>query len=244
MEIHVSPDKKSCGLAAANKGGELLRRAIAEAGRAAVVIAAGASQFDFLEALTGEPDIDWSKATVYQPVEYLGLGEDHPASFRRRLNERLLSLVHPGAVHLINGQNPDPQAECDRLKKIISADRIDVAFVGLGENGCLGLGDHPADPESGEPYIVVALDKAYRTRQYEDGWFPTLADAPRAAVAMTEDQIMKAKAVVCTAPGERKAGAVRDCFEGKVDPARPASRLQRRRDAFIFLDEYSASLMD
>ena len=185
MQIHVSPDKRSCGLAAANKGGELLRRAIDENGKAAFIVATGASQFDFLEALTGEPDIDWSKTTMYHLDEYIGLGEDHPASFRRYLNERLISIVHPGVVHLVNGQNPDPRAECDRLKKIIAAERIDVAFIGIGENGHLAFNDPPADFETEEPYIVVTLDEACRNQQYGEGWFPTLADVPRTAISMS-----------------------------------------------------------
>lgn len=244
MQIHVSPDKKSCGLAAANKGGELLRRAIAENGKAAFIVATGASQFDFLEALTGEPDIDWSKTTMYHLDEYIGLGEDHPASFRRYLNERLISIVHPGVVHLVNGQNPDPRAECDRLKKIISAERIDVAFIGIGENGHLAFNDPPADFETEEPYIVVTLDEACRNQQYGEGWFPSLADVPRTAISMSMRQIMKSEAIVCTVPDERKARAVKDCFEGEVSPMHPASLLRKHGNAFIFLDEDSASLMD
>lgn len=244
MQIHVSPDKRSCGLAAANKGGELLRRAIDENGKAAFIVATGASQFDFLEALTGEPDIDWSKTTMYHLDEYIGLGEDHPASFRRYLNERLISIVHPGVVHLVNGQNPDPRAECDRLKKIIAAERIDVAFIGIGENGHLAFNDPPADFETEEPYIVVTLDEACRNQQYGEGWFPTLADVPRTAISMSMRQIMRSEAIVCTVPDARKAKAVKDCFEGEVSPMHPASLLRTHRDAFIFLDEDSASLMD
>lgn len=136
--------------------------------------------------------------------EYIGLPENHPASFRRYLRELLIDLVHPGTVHLIQGDVEDPYAECKRLNAIISAETIDVAFVGIGENGHLAFNDPPADFDTRDPYIVVGLDEACRKQQMGEGWFSSIDDVPRRAISMSIQQIMKAQAIMCAVPDRRK----------------------------------------
>jgi glucosamine-6-phosphate deaminase len=143
-------------------------------GRAAFVAATGVSQFEFLDALTSVPDIDWARTTMFHLDEYVGLSETHPASFRRYLKERLIARVHPGVVHLIEGDAPDPQEECRRLNRLIAGHEIDVSFVGIGENGHLAFNDPPADFEVEDGYIVVELDEACRRQQLGEGWFASL----------------------------------------------------------------------
>ena len=243
MEIRIDKDKRECGIAAADKAEEVLKETLAEKGRACFVVATGASQFDFLESLTSRQGIDWPRTTMFHLDEYIDIPEDHPASFRRYLRERLIDLVHPGTVHLVDGQNPDPRAECGRLKELISRETIDAAFIGIGENGHLAFNDPPADFETEEPYILVELDEACRRQQLGEGWFPTLEDVPTKAISMSMRQIMKAETIICTVPDERKARAVKDCFEGEVSPRRPASLLMEHGRAFLYLDRGSASLL-
>ncbi len=244
MEIFVFPTKLEMAQASAARAAALLREAIQRRGHATFVAATGASQFEFLEALTGMPDIDWSKTTMFHLDEYIGLPETHPASFRRYLRERLIDRVHPGEVYLIQGDAPDPQAECARLNRLIARYEIDVAFVGIGENGHLAFNDPPADFETEDPYIVVELDEACRRQQLGEGWFRSLAEVPRRAISMSIRQIMRSRAIVCTVPDRRKAQAVRDCLTGEVTPLHPASVLQRHERAYIYLDAEAASLLD
>ena len=190
MDIRVLPDKPALGAAAAADAAAALREAIAARGEAHVIAATGASQFEFLEALTRTPDIDWKKTTFFHLDEYVGLPDTHPASFRRYLRERLADRVHPGTFHFVNGDAPDPAAECRRLGALIAARPIDVAFVGIGENGHLAFNDPPADFETQEPYLVVELDEACRRQQLGEGWFPTLDDVPRRAISMSVAQIL------------------------------------------------------
>jgi len=243
MEIHKAATKKETSQAAARLAAATLNQAIQTNGKACFVAATGASQFDFLEALTADPSIDWSKTTMFHLDEYVGLPETHPASFRRYLRERLVDIVRPGTVHFIQGDRDNPQAECDRLNRRISQGAVDVAFVGIGENGHLAFNDPPADFETEAPYIVVNLDEACRKQQVGEGWFVGVNDVPGQAISMSIRQIMKAKVIVCTVPDKRKAQAVRDCLEGDVTPERPASILQRHPNAHIFLDADSASLL-
>ncbi len=244
MDISVFPDGAEMGQAAAAKAAELLKDAITRKGQATFVAATGASQFDFLEALTSAPGVDWASTTMFHLDEYVGLPEDHPASFRRYLKERLIGRVHPGTVHLIQGDAPDPVAECRRINRLIAAHPVDVAFVGIGENGHLAFNDPPADFEAEDPTIIVELDEACRRQQLGEGWFNSLDDVPRRAISMSVKQIMKARAIVCTVPERRKAQAVRDCFTGDVTPLHPASILRQHEQAYVFLDTDAASLLE
>lgn len=241
MKIYILNSKENMGKAAAEKAAEILRKAIKEKGKANFIAATGASQFEFLDHLTKITSLDWGKTTMFHLDEYIGLSEDHPASFRRYLQERLISKVHPGKVFLIAGDAPDPEEECERLNDIISQYEIDVAFVGIGENGHLAFNDPPADFETEKPYIIVELDTACRRQQLGEGWFNSLEEVPQKAISMSVKQIMKAKNIICTVPDKRKAQAVKDCFGGEeISPYYPASILKRHDHCYVFLDEQSA----
>jgi glucosamine-6-phosphate deaminase len=241
MKIEVFKSKAECGAAAADRAAEVLRKAIADKGRASFVVATGASQLDFLKALTAIEGIDWGLTTLYHLDEYIGFNPDHPASFRRYLKQRLVDVVHPGTVNFIQGEAADTAAECRRISAIISEDRIDVAFVGIGENGHLAFNDPPADFDTEAPYIVVELDDACRRQQLGEGWFASLDEVPTAAISMSIRQIMKSEQIICTVPDERKARAVKQCFEGEISPLHPASILRSHPRAFVYLDEAAAS---
>jgi glucosamine-6-phosphate deaminase len=243
VKIEVFKTKAECGEAAADRGAEILKQAIAAKGRASFIVATGASQFDFMEALTGKAGIEWPKTTMYHLDEYIGIADDHPASFRRYLKERLVDVVQPGTVHFINGEAADPASECRRMSNIIAQDIIDVAFVGIGENGHLAFNDPPANFDTGVPFIIVELDDACRQQQFGEGWFGSLEDVPATAISMSIQQIMKSDTVICTVPDKRKALAVKQCFEGEISPMHPASILRKHANAFVYLDEPAASLL-
>ncbi|MFO7934394.1 MAG: deoxyribodipyrimidine photo-lyase [Bacteroidales bacterium] len=176
--------------------------------------------------------------------EYAGITEEHPASFRKYLMERFIRRVPAlSAYHLIDGSRLEPLEECERLNRIISDHQIDVALVGIGENGHLAFNDPPADFETEDPYILVELDEACRKQQLGEGWFESLEEVPGRAITMSIKQIMKSGHIICSVPDKRKAEAVRDCLEKPVSPLRPASILQEHPSCSIFLDRDSASLL-
>jgi glucosamine-6-phosphate deaminase len=241
MKIDLGATKDEMGRSAARAGATYIRRALETHGEATIIVATGASQFEMLRYLVAEPDIDWSNVTGFHLDEYVGMREAHPASFRRYLRERFVErLPSPiGAFHYINGET-DPEAECDRLRSLISRVAVDVAFVGIGENGHLAFNDPPADFETEEPYLVVELDEACRRQQLGEGWFGSLEEVPRRAISMSVRQILKSGAIVCTVPDERKADAVARTLKGPVTPDVPASILQTHSDCVLYLDAHSA----
>ena len=243
MEIKITNNPAELGQTAGKSGTELLRNAIAQKGFANMILATGTSQFETLNQLVAEPDIDWSKVTVFHLDEYISLPITHPASFRKYLKERFISKVSKlKGVNLIDGE-VDPAAECERLSALIVAHPIDVAFVGIGENGHLAFNDPPADFETEKPYIVVELDEACRKQQLGEGWFPSLEAVPTKAISMSIRQILKSKAIVCSVPDLRKAQAVKNTIENSVSNLFPATALQLHSDCTCFLDIDSASLL-
>jgi len=243
MRISVQEDSAEMAKAAAEVAAQILRDAIARKGNAAFIAATGASQMDFLRHLTAAPGIAWPRTAMFHLDEYIGFPADHPASFRRYLRERLTSKVPIGAAHFIETDAPNLRQEIERLNALLRATAVDVAFVGIGENGHLAFNDPPADFETGLPYIPVILDEECRHQQFGEGWFASLADVPKVAISMSVRQIMKSANIVCTVPDERKAKAVRTCIEGDVGPMAPASILREHAACALFLDRNSAQLL-
>lgn len=242
IEIHHHETKADNGKAAAALGAAAIRRTLAEKGRATVVIATGASQFEMLEALVAAPDIDWSKVTAFHLDEYIGMPETHPASFRKYLKERFTGkLPTLGAFHFIAGDAPDLTAELARVNALLDAHPIDVMFAGIGENGHLAFNDPPADFTSTVAYKVVELEERCRRQQFGEGWFPTFDDVPTEAISMTVQRILSSRLIVLTVPDERKAEAVQHVLEGPVTNMWPASILQQHPACHAFLDRAAAS---
>jgi glucosamine-6-phosphate deaminase len=241
MEIIISENKKLLGKAAARKGAELIRHAISNRGKSNIIVATGASQFEMFDELVKE-DIDWSLVTGFHLDEYIGLADNHPASFRKYLKNRFVELVSIKEFNYVNG-NIEPSIECSRLGREIRIHPIDVAFVGIGENAHLAFNDPPADFETDEPYLVVKLDEDCRRQQMGEGWFNTIEDVPEKAISMSIKQILKSKFIICSVPDLRKAEAIKKTVEGSVTPANPASILRNHEAVWLFLDKDSSSML-
>jgi glucosamine-6-phosphate deaminase len=244
MKIVKSATKKELGQKAAAHAAELIRRAINKTGRANVIVATGASQFEMLENLVKEPDIAWHSVVCFHLDEYVGMPITHKASFRKYLWERFVSrLTLPlGAFHYVNGEG-DPESECERLGRVIKDHPIDVALVGIGENAHLAFNDPPADFKTERAYVVVSLDEACRKQQLGEGWFASLGEVPRQAISMSCRQIMKSRAIIASVPDARKANAVKASVHGPIQPEVPSSILQGHEDCTIYVDQQSGALV-
>ena len=254
LQIKILDNKKALGRAAAEHAAESLRAALRENGAARIVAATGASQFEFLDSLTSAADIDWSRVELFHLDEYVGLPVTHPASFRKYILERIILKTRIGLktgighktgitqYHLLDGEG-DPQEVAKRVGSELISRPIDIAFVGIGENGHLAFNDPPADFASEEPYLVVQLDEACRRQQVNEGWFSQLADVPMRAISMSIRQILRAKEIIAVVPEARKARAVPACLEEEISPMAPASALRNHANATLYLDRDSAALV-
>jgi glucosamine-6-phosphate deaminase len=242
MVIKIYEDKTALGRAAAVEAAVSLRKAIQEGGRARIIAATGASQFEFLEALTALPGIEWPRVEMFHLDEYIGLPASHPASFRKYLLERLIHKTGISKYHFLEGDGDVPKT-VRKVAAELTAAPIDVAFVGIGENGHLAFNDPPADFQTEEPYLIVDLDEACRRQQVGEAWFADLADVPKRAISMSVRQILKSAEIIAIVPEARKAQAVKSCFEGEISPLAPASILRTHANTTVFLDKLSAALL-
>ncbi len=243
MEVRAFTTKEEMGRAAASCAAGVINQAAEDRGEAHLVLATGASQFEMLSSLVVR-EVDWSRVTVFHLDEYVGLPLAHPASFRRYLRGRFAAKVPTlRKFHYIDGEAADPASECRRLGDLIKSVRIDLACIGIGENGHIAFNDPPADFTAEEPYIVVELDEACRRQQVGEGWFSSLDEVPERAISMSVRQIMKGSCIVSTVPDRRKARALKNALEGEVVDTVPASILQRHPDCRLFADEPALSLL-
>lgn len=243
MLLKVFSDKTSLGRAAAEQAATTIRRAIEEEGQARIIAATAASQLEFLNALTQAKDIDWTKVEAFHLDEYVELPMTHPGSFRKMLMEQLVGKTGITRYHLLDGDTADPSSSVREVAKQIASAPIDIAFLGIGENGHIAFNDPPADFKTEEPYILVNLDEACRQQQVGEAWFADISQVPKQAISMSARQILKAKEILAVVPDRRKAQAVKACFEGEISPMAPASILRRHPNATVYLDTNSASLL-
>lgn len=236
-------DPSTLARMAAEHAAAAIRKSIAERNRCRIVLATGTSQFAFLDALTSTAGLDWNKVEAFHLDEYVGMPITHPASFRKILLDRVINKVGISKYWFIQGDASDLSFALNDVGRKLSSAPIDLAFVGIGENGHVAFNDPPADFETEEPYIVVELDEACRQQQVGEGWFSDISHVPRKAISMSVRQIIKARQIIAVVPEGRKARAVKLCFEGEISPLAPASILRRHANATVYLDEDSAALL-
>ena len=242
MVIKIYEEKVSLARAAAEQAAISLRNAIQNNGGARIIAATGASQFEFLDALTAMPGIVWARVEMFHLDEYVGLPVSHPASFRKYLLERLIRKTGITKYHFLRGDGNVPEV-VRSVGAELTAASVDIAFVGIGENGHLAFNDPPADFQTEEPYIIVDLDEPCRRQQVGEGWFTSLSEVPTQAISMSVQQILKAKEILSVVPDARKAQAVKSCLEGEVTPLAPASILRKHSNTTVFLDKLSSALL-
>jgi len=221
-----------------------IRRALQEKGECSIILATGTSQLTMLDALVKDHDIDWTKVEVFHLDEYVGIPETHKASFRKYLRERFADRV-PGlrSFHYIKADADDLSKEIARLSDLISSKNIDVACIGIGENGHLAFNEPPANLDTKEPYLIVRLDEACRRQQVGEGWFDDLTEVPMQAISMSIPQILKSECIICTVPDKRKAEAVRMAVTAPIDPIHPCASLRMHKNCYLMLDHSAASLI-
>lgn len=243
MLLKVFNDRNVLGQAAAEQASTAMRRALAQRGHARIIAATAASQLEFLDALTRTSEIAWPRVEVFHLDEYIGLPVTHPGSFRKMLLEQLVRKTGIVNYHLLDGDAADPSEVVRRVGEFLASGPVDIAFLGIGENGHIAFNDPPADFQTEEPYIIVSLDEACRQQQVGEAWFANISQVPKRAISMSAHQILKAKEILAVVPGIRKAQAVRACIEGTISPMLPASILRTHPNATVYLDKESASLL-
>ena len=246
MKLTIGKDKLDMAQKAADAAAEKIRKAIAEKGEARIIVATGASQFEFLQALVKEEGIDWTKVTGFHLDEYVGIPVDHKASFRGYMRERFVSQTpQPLKVfNEVNGEAEDTDAEIARLEALIRVAPIDVACIGFGENGHIAFNDPPADFADTRCYKVVNLSDTCIQQQLHEGWFENEDAAYKQAISMTCQKIMDCETIISVVPYAVKAQAIHDTLTMEETNLVPATLMKRHADVTVYCDKDSAALTD
>jgi glucosamine-6-phosphate deaminase len=240
----LSENDKILGKKAAEHIASSLNQAIEKKGSARVIFSTGASQFTMFENLF-ESDIDWTKIEFFHLDEYIGIDENHPASFIKYLKERFIGKLKTNLkkVHFVD-TSVGAEAIMEQLAKEITAAPVDLGVIGIGENAHIAFNDPPADFDCEDPFKIVTLDEGCRRQQHGEGWFKTLEDVPETAVTMTVKQIMKCEQIISVVPYKVKAKAVHDTLNSELTNMIPATILKNHPNWTLYLDSESASMID
>lgn len=241
LRVEVLGSNAELGTAVAEAFAEAVKRELAQRESISVILATGNSQLSFAQALTERDDIDWPRITVLHMDEYLGMSDDHPASFRRWMHENIVDVVHPKAFEGVRGDHEPVTEELDRYRALIAAVPPSITVMGIGENGHLAFNDPPADFHADDVIRVVAMDEVSRRQQVGEGHFPSLDATPTHALSLTIPALLNVGTVLVGVPEKRKAEAVANTLQGPITPDCPASILRGQGHARLFLDLDSAS---
>jgi glucosamine-6-phosphate deaminase len=241
MPVFVFDTTKSLGEAVANEFERILISEIKDKGEVSVILATGNSQLSFMEALRTKLNIPWEKVYCFHMDEYLGMSEEHPASFQRYIKEKIVNRVQPKAFYGIKGNADNVEEELERYKNLLLTHKPSICVLGIGENGHLAFNDPPADFETKEIIHVVNLDHACRLQQVNEGHFPNFNAVPTQAITLTIPALLSTDTVFAVVPEVRKADAVASSLYGSVTSNCPASILRTKNNTKLYLDRDSAS---
>jgi len=243
LEIHAS--REAAGAAAARSAADDLLSLGAAGGKTGVIFATGASQLATLAALTAAPGLPWDRVIGFHMDEYIGLDENHPASFRRYMRDKLTGRVAMHRFHEIDGNAADIEAFAGAYVRALEAASPALCLLGIGENGHLAFND-PAEADFNDPQVmkVVTLDEACRRQQVAEGWFAGFDQVPRQALTLTIPALMRVPKLIASVPGSRKAAVVRRTLVEPISTACPSTILRNHPDATIYLDPESAAELD
>jgi glucosamine-6-phosphate deaminase len=239
MKIIISKTADELGLRAAKASAEIINKAIAEHGRARIILSTGASQFETMEYLVKEA-IDWSKVEMFHLDEYVDLPETHAASFRKYLKERFVAKTDVGKVYFVDGTIEGIKDLTEEIRKA----PVDLGLIGIGRNAHIAFNDPPANFDTREAYLVVTLDLACRNQQVGEGWFATVDDVPKQAVSMSVYQIMQCRHIISAVPHPEKAWAVANTLRNELTNMIPATMLKTHQNFQLFVDANSYAEAD
>ena len=186
-----------------------------------------------------ENTLDLSQITTFNLDEYVGLSPDHPASYRRYMQEKFFDHVNipAGHIHVPDGMASDIHAFCEQYEEAIrKAGGIDLQILGLGHDGHIGFNE-PTSSLASRTRIKTLTQKTITANQR---FFSNDEQVPHHVITMGVGTIMEARTCLLLAFGEEKAAAVAAMVEGPVTAMCPASVLQMHPQVMVVVDEAAA----
>ncbi|MEM9152656.1 MAG: 6-phosphogluconolactonase [Cyanobacteria bacterium P01_F01_bin.3] len=244
LTVQIYASAEVVGLAASCRAAEILRAAIAQEGEARAVFATGRSQKQCLQYLTDpeKTELPWQKVVGFHLDEYLGIAAEHPASFRHYLRHHLTDRVALKEFQAIEGDGLLPVDICKQYEHRLRTRSLDLAFLGIGNNGHLAFND-PDVANFDDPCWVklVRLDETNRRQQANSTAFANIEAVPQYAFTLTLSAIRNVQNNLCLAFGLGKAQVVRSLITDPISTSCPASILRQIPQTVLMIDTEAAS---
>ena len=181
-------------------------------------------------------ELDFSAVTTVNLDEYVGLGGEHPQSYRCFMNRNLFERINvrPECTFVPNGCAEDLAAECRAYDaRIEQLGGVDLQLLGIGIDGHIGFNE-PDDHFTRETHEVT-LDES--TIEANSRFFASSAEVPRRALTMGMGAIMGARRILMVVNGKNKEEILRRALQGPITPLVPASILQLHPDVTVVYSE-------
>ena len=258
LSVRVYEEDRELAQDAARLAHNYLQSLLQQQEIARVVLATGNSQIKFLEAITTkeldevqagsslkvQSTLDWSRIIFFHLDEYLGISEEHPASFHYYLHHKVEQKIPLQKFHYLQGDALQPLEECYRYSNLLRQKQIDLCLLGVGENGHLAFNEPTvADFADSRLVKIVKLEETTRQQQVDSCYFSSLETVPQYAYTLTIPAICSAKKILCLVSGKHKAEVVKTILHSPININCPASILRKQKQATLFLDRHSASLL-
>lgn len=243
-KIKQCKDRDSLGKQAADDVAETIKNLLLKKSEISMIFAAAPSQAEFLKYLCMHREIDFSRIRAFHMDEYLGLSAQAPQGFGNFLKAHLFDKVEFASVYYINGDAPDPAAECKRYARLLSNHTIDIVCLGYGENGHIAFND-PAVADFDDPHAVkiVTLDQVCRQQQVNDGCFTSLGEVPVQAITLTIPALLNADYHFAAVPAKSKAKAVHESVYAQITESCPATVMRLAKNMVLYVDRDSGALL-
>lgn len=244
LSVVISDSEAKSGEVAAEAFAKAVNKAFETRDEIAVILATGNSQLAFIDAAVARDDIDWSRITVLHMDEYLGMDDQHPASFRKWMVDNIVNRVPLKKLEGMRGDHEPYEEEIQRYTRLLEDLKPVVCVMGIGENGHLAFNDPPADFNAPDLVRLVEMDEVSRRQQVGEGHFPSLEEAPTHALSMSIPALLAPETLLVVTPEARKAEIVRRTLTEEISPMVPATILRNQPHATLFLDADSSSELD
>jgi glucosamine-6-phosphate deaminase len=194
-----------------------------------------------LVRLHRERQLSFARATTFNLDEFVGLPPDHPASFRRYMEQALFDHVDlsPERIHVPDGRAADIPASCAAYEAAIAAaGGLDLALLGLGADGHIAFNE-PTSSLGSRTRLKTISEATRAANQPAFGAEPV----PNHVITIGIATILSARRCVLLATGEQKAAALAKTVEGPLTALVPSSALQLHPHAMVLCDEAAASAL-
>jgi glucosamine-6-phosphate deaminase len=244
LKINIYSSRDEMGMAAAADVKAAILRAVAEKETINMIFAAAPSQNEVLANLANDKEIPWGRVNAFHMDEYIGLDKNAPQGFGNFLRDHIFGIAPFKSVNYIRIDAPNAEEECNRYSALLRENPVDIVVLGIGENGHIAFNDPPfADFDDDKLVKTVKLDEVCRNQQVNDGCFSAIDEVPTHALTLTVPALMSGKELYCIVPAKTKARAVYETVNGEISESCPASVLRTHKNATLYLDPDSSSLL-